>query len=93
MSGFHALLLYLGLINLAAFALFGVDKRLAVRGLRRVPERTLLWAAGLGGSVGALAGMLLFHHKTRKRRFAWGVPALLAAHILLALLVIRFGAG
>ena len=89
MSGFHALLLYLALINLAAFALFGIDKSLAVRGQRRIPERTLLWTAALGGSAGALAGMLLFHHKTRKPRFAWGVPALLAAHILLALLLAR----
>ena len=75
--------IYLGLVNLAAFCLFGADKRRAKKGRWRIPERTLLWSAALGGAPGALGGMLLFHHKTRKRKFSVGVPLLLAAQLLL----------
>lgn len=57
--------------------LFGADKRRAVKGLRRVPERTLLWSCALGGALGGLLAMKLFHHKTRKRAFSLGVPLLL----------------
>lgn len=74
---FQALWLWLLLINLAAFALCGVDKWKAVRGRWRVRERTLLLAAALGGSPGLLLAMRVFHHKTRHRKFTWGVPAML----------------
>ena len=70
--------------NLAVALLYGWDKRLAVRGRRRVPEATLLVAAGLFAAPGALAGMHLFRHKTKKALFRFGVPALLLA-ILIAL--------
>lgn len=68
-------LLILGLaMDLAAFLLFGADKRRAARGRRRIPERVLLASALLGGSLGALAGMQIFRHKTRHRRFSLGLP-------------------
>ena len=75
---------YLIGINLLAFSLMGLDKRQARRGGRRVRERTLLLAAAAGGSVGAICGMRLFHHKTLHRRFRWGLPAMLAAQLALA---------
>ena len=60
------MLYYLAAINLAAFFLMWLDKRRARRkGARRVRERTLLLSALLGGSVGAIAGMRLFRHKTK----------------------------
>ncbi len=84
------LAVWLALVNLAAFLAFGLDKRRAGRkaahpDLRRVPERTLFLLAALGGSVGALLGMRIFHHKTLHRSFRWGIPAILAAQLLLAL--------
>lgn len=77
------LYLYLILINLIAFAAFGADKHRARRKKWRIPEKTLFLLALLGGSVGALAGMYVFHHKVRKWRFAIGIPAILIVQILM----------
>ena len=64
-------------MSLAAFCAMGFDKRRARRGGRRVPEKTLLMLALLGGSPGAVAGMHCFRHKTRHWYFRWGLPAIL----------------
>lgn len=81
--------LYLAAINLAAFTAMGVDKRRARKGRWRVRERTLFLLALLGGSVGSLAGMQCFRHKTKHPRFVWGMPVILALHLLLAWLYLR----
>lgn len=81
---------YLVIVNLWAFALMGFDKRRAKRpGARRVRERTLFLAALLGGSLGALAGMWGFRHKTKHWYFVWGIPAILLAQIALAVWMLR----
>lgn len=76
--------------NAAAFVLFGADKRRARRGQRRIPERTLFLSAGLGGCVGAILGMRVFHHKTLHKRFRYGLPAILTLQLLLAGFLIWF---
>ena len=68
--------LFLVLMNLVTFWVYGADKRRARRGQWRVPERTLFLLPLLGGSIGALAGMRVFHHKTRHWYFRWGIPAI-----------------
>jgi uncharacterized membrane protein YsdA (DUF1294 family) len=74
------------LVNLITFLCFASDKRRAKRGARRIPESTLLTLAALGGAPGAWLSMLVFRHKTRHARFAFGVPAILFGEaILLAL--------
>ena len=60
---------YLIIINITAWLAYGLDKWKAKAGKWRIPERTLLFLALIGGSVGALAGMFLFHHKTKSRSF------------------------
>ena len=80
---------WLAAVNLAAFLTFGLDKWRATRkerrsSVRRVPERRLFLLAILGGSVGALLGMRIFHHKTRHRSFRWGMPAILLAQLAAA---------
>lgn len=77
------LMYYLIIINIAAWIMYGLDKWKAKSGAWRIPERTLLLTALAGGSVGALAGMLLFHHKTRKPKFMIGVPVMFAAHCVI----------
>ena len=78
-------LLYLAGINVLAFAVYGWDKaRSKVQGARRVPEKTLFLLALLGGSVGALLGMHVWHHKTRHWYFKYGLPAILFAQLALA---------
>lgn len=77
------LTIYLLLVNAAAFLAFGEDKRRAKRHEWRIPEATLMGLAAAGGSLGALAAMRFFHHKTRHRKFTAGVPALMIAQIAL----------
>lgn len=78
------ILIYLLLINAVAFFLMLADKRKAKKNLWRIPEATLMMSAVLGGSVGALAGMNMFRHKTKHLKFTLGVPAILIAQIVLA---------
>lgn len=82
-----ALLLYLVIINAAALLLMLADKRRARKNLWRIPERTLLLCAALGGSLGSLAGMYLFRHKTLHPKFTIGVPLILAAQVILAVVI------
>lgn len=62
--------LLLGTMNLIAFAAFGIDKRLAESGERRISEATLLQLSLFGGSIGAYTGRHVFRHKTRKEPFS-----------------------
>ena len=74
-------------LSLAAFLLYGADKRRARRGKRRIPEATLLGIGILFGAAGALLGMNLFRHKTKHWYFwAVNVTALLAQLLVLAYL-------
>ena len=75
------LLLYLLIVNAAAFLLMLVDKQKARKKLWRIPESTLLLSAVLGGSIGSLAGMYTFRHKTKQLKFTLGVPAILILQI------------
>ena len=77
-AGGMAVLLYLLLINGAAFAAYGLDKRAARLDQWRISEKTLLLLAALGGSLGAALGMRIFHHKTRKPLFRV-IPILLVS--------------
>lgn len=79
--------LYLIIINASAFLLMLIDKQKARRGIWRIPETTLLASAILGGSIGALAGMYCFRHKTRHLKFTLGIPLILTAQIALAFLL------
>lgn len=74
---------FLFLINAAALVLMFLDKQFAKKKIRRIPEAVLLGAAFLGGSLGALLGMYLFHHKTRKPKFFILIPFFLAVQLFL----------
>ncbi len=83
------LLYYLAVINGIALVVCGWDKFCAIRHRWRVPERTLLLLAAVGGSVGMLLGMILFHHKVSKKKFILGVPLILALQIAAAWFLTR----
>lgn len=86
------MLVYFVFANLFTFLLFGADKRKAVKGKWRIPEATLLFFAAIGGSVGALLGMIHYRHKTKKPKFYVGVPVILILQSLLALLILYIAA-
>lgn len=77
----RAVLLWLAVINLVGFLLMGLDKWKAKRGAWRIPEKTLFTTALLGGTVGVIAGMKTFRHKTRHGQFKYGLPVLLALQL------------
>ena len=70
------LMYYLIVVNLLTWIIYGIDKWKAKRRAWRIPERTLLLLAAAGGCTVALAGMLMFRHKTRKLKFMIGVPVI-----------------
>lgn len=86
-AGMKILILYFVLINLVAWGLMGVDKHRAQKHEWRIPERTLFAAALLGGSLGAILGMYLWHHKTKHWYFVIGMPLILAVQIVAAIWV------
>lgn len=79
------LAIYLLLINAISFLLMLLDKFKAWHNRWRIPERTLLGCAVLGGSVGALAGMYLVRHKTKHLRFTLGIPLILCLQVIAAI--------
>ncbi len=79
---------YLLIMNFLTWVIYGLDKGRAKSGKWRIPERTLLILAAIGGSVGALIGMLMFRHKTRKAKFVILVPVLLVIHCVLVGIVV-----
>lgn len=60
---------YLVLLNLVGFVLCAYDKFMAIRHQWRIPERTFFLLGLIGGAIGILIGMILFHHKTSKPKF------------------------
>lgn len=81
------LMIYLILMNATGLVLMLADKIKARKNLWRIPEATLMWVAGLGGSLGIFAGMRLFRHKTLHPKFSIGVPVILAVHIIVGILL------
>lgn len=76
------IIIYLIVINLIAFLSMFIDKKKAKWGRWRIPEDTLFLYAILGGTIGSIAGMYTFRHKTKKPKFYVGMPALLILQIL-----------
>lgn len=72
-------------LNVVTFIVYGVDKLKAKKHWWRIPEATLLLLAALGGSIGAWAGMKVWHHKTQHLKFKYGVPAIFILQVLLLL--------
>ena len=82
---------YLLMVNLSTFAMFGWDKRCARQSRERIPEKRLLLASALGGTLGAKAGQRWFRHKTHKQPFGRNLNLVLALQLGLLCLVIWMG--
>ena len=86
----YGILIYLAAINIVAFFLYGIDKWKAKRNKWRVTEARLLWIAVAGGSIGALLGMKVWHHKTQHAKFRFGLPAILILQIAAVLAALYY---
>lgn len=82
------LLIYIILINVVTFWVYADDKRRAKKHMWRTSESALVLLAIIGGSVGALLAMLLFHHKTRHKQFVIGIPTILISQIALMIFLL-----
>ena len=80
-------LIYLAVINVVTFFLYGIDKWKAKRSKWRVKESTLIWLSVFGGSIGAWLGMKAWHHKTQHKKFKYGIPFILLAQIAIGIWV------
>ena len=78
-------IIYLLIINIIAFFAMYIDKRKARYGKWRISEQTLFILALIGGSIGAIIGMYVFRHKTKKLRFSIGFPMILILQIVLVI--------
>ena len=83
MTSTNILYIYVIIINVITFFIYGLDKSKAKAGQWRIPEAQLIFLAVIGGAGGALAGMKVFHHKTRKLKFKTGVPVILIIQLIL----------
>lgn len=81
---FTVLIVFLLVVNVLTFFAFGVDKWKAKHHKWRIPEATLLGLAVVGGSIGAWLGMKVWHHKTKHKKFQYGIPFILMAQVALA---------
>lgn len=75
------ILIYLLIINAVGFLVMTVDKLYAKKNMRRIPERTLLGVAVIGGSIGVWAGMYAVRHKTKLMKFVIGIPLILLCQL------------
>lgn len=80
---------YLIIMNIAGVFVMFIDKRKAIQHRYRIPEKTLFLVSLLGGSIGTLAGMYLFRHKTKHWYFVVGMPLICILHIILAIYIWR----
>lgn len=81
--------IYLLIVNLTAFFLYGIDKKRAIKQKWRISEKTLILIAVIGGSVGAICGMQVFRHKTKHIKFKFGLPAILIVQLGIVYMVFR----
>ena len=82
------IIIYTIIINIIGFFSMLIDKRRAIKNKWRIPEKTLFLIAIIGGSVGSIAGMRFFRHKTKHWYFAYGMPAILLVQIVIISLLL-----
>jgi uncharacterized membrane protein YsdA (DUF1294 family) len=69
-------------VNVATFALYDWDKWAAKGQRTRIPELVLHIFALIGGSPGALAGQIVFNHKTSDRKFQLVFVAIVVVQVV-----------
>lgn len=74
---------YLLIINIITFIIYGIDKLKAIKHKQRIREKTLIFLALIGAPLGAYMGMILFHHKTKKKKFTILIPIMLITWIVI----------
>ena len=79
---YEYIVIYLIIINIIGFLAMGIDKRRAKLMEWRIPEKTLFLITLFGGGIGTILGMYTFRHKTKKKYFTIGLPAIVIIEIV-----------
>lgn len=82
--------IYFFIINFTGFLIMFIDKSRAKHKEWRIPEKTLMGISAIGGSIGMLFGMHIFHHKTKHIKFTIGVPLILIIQIITAIYLTQY---
>lgn len=80
---------YLILINIIGLSVVFMDKQRAKNGYWRIKESTLLFTAAIGGSLGVLVSMKIFHHKTKKPKFYIGIPFIIILQAIMTYIIMN----
>ena len=87
---FFGIIIYIFIMNIWAFTLFGADKASAKRKDTRIRESKLFRICFWGGALGGMIGMNMFRHKTLKKKFSVGVPVLFILQLLADSFILGF---
>jgi uncharacterized membrane protein YsdA (DUF1294 family) len=79
----------LAILNAISFALVYIDKRKSINKDLRIPEVDFFVWAIFFSSIGVLAGMFVFRHKTQKLNFVLGIGLLCLQHLALAYFIFQ----
>lgn len=82
--------IYLIIVNILTFILFGLDKKYAIKNKWRIKEFTLFLLCFIGGVIGGMVGMRIFHHKTNKNHFLIGLPLILIIHLIIYSIYLQY---
>ena len=80
---------YIAVMSVLGFVMMGIDKRKAVKRAWRIPERTLIILAFLGGGIGSLLGMYFFRHKTKHMKFVILLPTAAVLYIAVGITLVK----
>ena len=78
---YKILYMYLLIVNISGFLIMFIDKSRAIHKEWRISEKSLLFIAAIGGSIGMYAGIRIFRHKTKHLKFTLGVPLIFIIQI------------
>lgn len=84
----QAILVWIGLMSIISFVVYGIDKECARKEKWRIKESTLILLGFIGGGIGSFIGMKVFHHKTLKKEFQILVPISMILWIVLVIVVL-----
>ena len=86
---YKILYMYLLIVNISGFLIMFIDKSRAIHKEWRISEKSLLFIAAIGGSIGMYAGIRIFRHKTKHLKFTLGVPLIFIIQIITALYFLK----
>ncbi len=84
------LFIMLAFYNLVVFAMYGYDKKCAIKNKRRISEKQLIIMGFCFGGIGAFLGMQIFRHKTKHLKFKVLIPIFMIVQIITCIMLMIY---